>query len=155
MRTLLDFTEDASPNGDPLPDPSSITTDGDDVVVTFRETELRMTFPQFFDITEAFNRWIFKGLRGEVEFGDPDHCGAEEHHRLREIVGEMVNDGKCGDAAIGDDVRLAIQGELKDRKIDVRKWQSQEAFIRALKDHIEELEGRLDARAKRKARQER
>jgi hypothetical protein len=153
MRTLIDLGDEATPCHDPLlPDPSSISMDGDEVVVMLRELELRMTFGQFFELTEAFNSWIFEGLRGEKDLVDPDSCAAEEHQRLREIVGEIVNDGKVGEHEVSDALRQAVRLSVSSRKIDMKKWHSQGEVIRSLKDETELLRAELDARKARKAR---
>jgi uncharacterized small protein (DUF1192 family) len=136
VRTLIDLTDEASPAGyDPLPDPSSICLDGDDVVLMLRETELRMSYMQFFELVDKCNSWIFDDMRGEKDLsGDDEQCSAAEHQRLREIVGEIVNDGAVGDVEVSDPLRQAV-------RLSVTSLEQVNADLRA---DVERLRAQLD-----------
>lgn len=151
MRTLIDFTDEASPNADPLPDPSSICLDGDDVVLQLREVEVRMTFPQFLALNEALAHWNFRGMYGEKDLNDPDHCPDREHYQLRKIVGEMVNEGCLGAVGVGDDLRNAMRHALSENCITFVKWRWQEDVIQTLNEEIEELRAKLGRKQARAA----
>lgn len=155
MKTILDLTDCDSPaGGDPLPDPSTIHVEGDNVVLSLREVDVHLTLGQCFAFAEAFNKWSFRGLRGEVDL-NRDSYPVDELHRMREVVGRMINDGHVfatGRPEVAGDVRAALRHALSEDNLIVEDWQDQQATIRGLQEENVTLRSELEALKKRRAK---
>ncbi len=147
MRTVIDLTEDDSPGGGPaLPEPCSVGAEDDDVVISLRETELRMTFPQFCAYEQALSRYAFRlqratGGQALVDLSDEDYYPGAEHQALRRIVVDLL-----GEAFDGAEVPAALRDRIRWRlakDTDHGRWRSQEDRIEALARELAELRVRL------------
>lgn len=148
MRTTIDLTEDASPaGGATMPDPCSVVEVDDDIVISLRETELRMTFMQFCDYREALNRYLFRSLYASAELEavaipDEDYYPAEEHETLRKLVTDLLGEA-FDDVEVPDALRDRVRRRLAKHTRHAR-WRTQEQRIDDLAARVRELEGQLD-----------
>lgn len=126
-----------------LPDPSSIYNNDDDVIVQFRECELRMTFPQWCSFIETANAWNFRDGRGEpADLNSEDYCGAAEHESLRKIVKSMRYDGTLEDVVVPDALKWKLDAILTREGLSDDSWISLHEQIRALREENAELRKR-------------
>ncbi len=155
MRTIIDLTEDASPHMGlhEVSDPSSIHNDDNDVVCTFRETELRMTFSQFLGFVEAATEFVFRDLH-ETDINDPDRCPQREHHELRALLQLLMSGSAEGvrGVVVPEELRLAVRHSLAAKRIDPENWRTLQEALHEQDKEIEELKDELAAPKKRRAR---
>lgn len=161
MKTTIDLTEDGDAGQRfEVSDPSSIQNEDLDVVIQLREVEIRMSFPQFVTFAEAVDRHLFCCSRPNgwsVDINDPDHCPEREHHELRVVLRNLLDDALTASDHRGkkievpEEVRFAIQSELLRRRIAPEEWVTLKGALSACNKKIEQLEEQIRALKNRRA----
>lgn len=153
MRAVIDITDDATDEAFALPDPGLLSMEGDEVVMALRELELRMTFPQFISLQEAFSHWLFRDCTGEKDLNDKDHLPGEEHERLRKIFRE-IDGGQVRGVDVPKDLRWAIKARLSALKVDPDEWQGQQEELRIAEAKVLDLTEELRIAKQRRKKKE-